>query len=228
MIRLRTAAVFAPVLMLVAPSLHAQDLARYRDFTLGSSLAAVATTSGVAIDAVKLIHQRPALIQELRWRPQRDSGSTVQPDPVREVTFSFYNDQLFLIVVDYDWQRTEGLTDADLIESMAPIYGPPVLNATSVGTGAPRAEPPGNIVVAEWSDAHSSLTLARATYSASLRLVVALTPVQALARTASADSARQDRLEAPKRELDRQAKEVEDLRVAAEKARAVNKPAFRP
>jgi hypothetical protein len=227
MIRIRTLAISVSGLMLVATSLHAQDLSRYRDYTLGSSLAAVATTSGVALDAVKLVHQRPAVIQELRWRPERYGRTAAQGDPVREVVFSFYNDQLFLIVVDYDRQRTEGLTDADLIESMAPIYGPPVLTATSLGTDAPRADPQGD-VVAEWSDTQSSLKLIRVTYPTGLRLVVVQTPLQVLAHTASADSVRMDRQEAPQRELDRLAQASEGRRVAGDKARLVNKPAFKP
>ena len=228
MTRLRTLVVSASGIVLVATSLHAQDLSRYRDFTLGTTLAAVAKTSGLAPADVKVIHQRPPVIQELRWRPERYSGNIAQTDPVREVAFSFYDDQLFLIVVDYDRQRTEGLTDADLIESMAASYGPPVLTSTNRSTGARRADPNDDIVVAQWASTASSLTLLRMTYPASLRLVVTLTAVETLARTASAEAVRLDQQEAPQRELDRQKQAAENGRIAGEKARVVNKPAFKP
>jgi len=228
MTRLRTLVVSASGLVLVATSLHAQDLSRYRDFVLGSTVAAVAKTSGAAPADVKTIHQRPSVVQELRWRPQRYGGNAVQTDPVREVAFSFYNDQLFLIVVEYDRQRTEGLTDTDLIESMTASYGPPVLTSTNRSTGARQAEPNDDVVVAQWASAESSLTLLRMTYPASLRLVVTLTAVDALARTVSAEAIRLDQKEAPQRELDRQKQATETLRLAGEKARVVNKPGFKP
>ena len=55
------------------------------------------------------------------------SGSTApQNDPVQQIVFSFYNDQLFKLVVNYDRQRTDGLTDADMIEALSSWYGPPL------------------------------------------------------------------------------------------------------
>lgn len=228
MTRLRTLVVSVSGLVLVATTLQAQDVSRYRDFALGSTVAAVAETSGAAPADVKTIHQRPSVIQELRWRPQRYSGNAVQTDPVREVAFSFYNDQLFLVVVDYDRQRTEGLTDTDLIESMTASYGQPVLTSTNRSTGARRAEPNDDVVVAQWASAESSLTLLRMTYPASLRLVLTLTAVDALARTSSADAIRLDQKEAPQRELDRQEQAAETARLSGEKARVVNKPVFKP
>ncbi len=55
-----------------------------------------------------------------------------------------------------------------------------------------------------------------------------LKSVEALARSAAADALRQDREEAPQREIDRLNKIAEDGRVIAEKARVVNKPRFTP
>jgi hypothetical protein len=58
--------------------------------------------------------------------------------------------------------------------------------------------------------------------------MVVLNRVQNLARTASAEAIRRDNQEAPQREVDRQKKAVEDSRLAGEKARIVNRPAFKP
>jgi len=48
------------------------------------------------------------------------------------------------------------------------------------------------------------------------------------ARAAITEAVRLDTQEAPQRELDSRKKEVADARVASEKARVINKAAFRP
>lgn len=230
MINTRTPALVALCLLLLPAPLRAQDLAQYRNFALGSTVASVVKAGGLAPGDVKSIHRRPATIQELRWQPlpQRFIDTGVSVDPVRDVVFSFYNDQLFRIVVDYDRLRIEGLTDADLIETMTDEYGPPLLAATSPQSGATLVELDGDTVIARWTDATASLTLLRRTYPTTVRLVVALTSVDTLARTASADAMRQDVEEAPQRERDRQAQAATDGRIAVEKARVVNKVGFKP
>ena len=168
------------------------------------------------------------MIEELRWRPQRYGAAAASTDPVREVVFSFYEDKLFMVAVEYDRQRIEGLTDADLIASMAKTYGPPVLTSTSLQPGAVPAEPGRDVVVAQWAEADAAVRLLRGTYPTSLRLVLALTSVEGLARTASVEALLKDSDEAPQREVDRQKQVTEDRRLAADKARGVNRPAFRP
>ena len=231
MIRLPTLAVTAAVLVLPTVGVQSQDLSQYREFRLGSTLASVQKTSGVAAGNVKSIEQRPAKIQELRWRPSERYNDRMMPtEPVREVIFTFYNDQLFKMVVDYDRRRTEGLTDADLIDSISTRYGVPVLQATSLRTNAPPllAPPDGEAVVARWSDADTSLTLVRGTYPTTLRLIVALKSKEALARNAATKAARLDRAGPPQREVEGVNGMVVDGRVVAEEARVVNKPLFKP
>jgi hypothetical protein len=233
MIRIPTLALTASAIMLGAVGLQAQDLSRYREFRLGSTLASVEKTSGVAaVDVdVKMIHQRPAEIQEFRWRPpQRYSDRMLPMEPVREVIFTFYNNQLFQIAVDYDRDRTEGLTDADLIESISRRYGIPVLKSTSVRRHARPsvAAADRDAVVARWSDADASLTLVRGTYPTSLRLIVALETLDARAQNAAAEATRLDHDEAPQREIERVNKMVDDGRAAGEQARVANKPLFKP
>ncbi len=57
------------VLLLTAPLLRAQDLSKYRHFTLGMSLTRVLERTDQKMADVKVIHGRPALIQELTWWP---------------------------------------------------------------------------------------------------------------------------------------------------------------
>jgi hypothetical protein len=229
MISPRTLAITAVGLIFASTPLAAQDLSRYRNFTLGSTVAAVTKINGARPDEIKILHQRPAMIQEMRWRPRpRYTDASVQADAVREVIFSFYDDQLFRIAVDYDRQGTEGLTDTDLIESMTATYGPPALRTTNFATGTRAEATDSDAVIARWLGPESSLTLVRGTYPTNVRLVVALTRLEALAQTASAVSIQQDAQEAPQREIDRQKGIAEASRVALAKARVTNKAMFKP
>ena len=103
--------------LLSAPLVGAQDLSRYREFQIGMNLSAVAKLANEKPSEAKVVHQRPAVIQELEWQPQRFLGSSPQTDPVKEVLFSFYNGELFRMSVTYDWYRTGGLTTEDVVEA---------------------------------------------------------------------------------------------------------------
>src|SRR5437773_1101962 len=109
-------------LVLSTPLIHAQDLSRYRGFQFGMNLLAVAKQADMKPSEARVIHQRPAVIQELEWRPPRSVGLP-QADPVKEVLFSFYNGELFRMVVNYDQHRTDGLTDEDMVEAISARYG---------------------------------------------------------------------------------------------------------
>jgi hypothetical protein len=58
------------------PSIQAQDLSRYRQFQLGMNLLAVAKQADLQLSEARVIHQRPAVIQELEWRPQGSLASS--------------------------------------------------------------------------------------------------------------------------------------------------------
>jgi hypothetical protein len=77
----------------------AGDLSKYRQFQLGTDLATIAKQSGTSPAQAKAIHRRPVLIQELDWRPQ-PLGQAAPREPAKDVVFSFYDGQLFRIVVN--------------------------------------------------------------------------------------------------------------------------------
>ena len=220
-------ALFVSTLLLSVPQLSAQDQMRYREFQLGSDVASVVQLIGAASTDIKLVHQRPAVIQDVEWRPRFSSrGTTLHTDPVELIVFRFYDGQLFRVVVDYDRDRTEGMTESDLIEAIAAEYGQtsrvlPTLN---------RAPTPGtaDAPVAIWGGKESSVTLLRVAYPVSFRLVVAFTHLDNLARTASAEAVRLDAKEAPQREIARQKKASDEALAALEKAKTENKAVFRP
>jgi hypothetical protein len=121
------------------------------------------------------------------------------------------------------------MTDADMIDAISTTYGPPFLpavNNTQAVTS--RVEAESGTPVARWGDADYSVVLYRSSYASAFRVIVTSPRLDALAQSAAAQAIRLDEREAPQREIARQKKEVEDTRVSQEKARIVNKAAFRP
>jgi hypothetical protein len=225
----RAVTIASVVLVVGAHPLVAQELSRYRGYALESSVAAVIETSGARASDLSTRHARPARIQELEWRAPYVPSGRQMADPVSGVVFSFCDDQLYQIVVTYDKDRTEGLTNDDVIESFSATYGLPLLLTTRTPRGASQASASTDIaVVARWEDAATVVTLTRGTYAPQYQLVLISKTLDARARAAIEEALRLDRQEAPQRELDRQTKEVADVALAGEKARVVNKPAFRP
>ena len=132
---LRSSILCLVVLLFMVPSLHAQDLSKYRHFTLGMSLTQLLERTDQKMNDVKTIHGRPALIQELNWWPPNASGTSLRSDGVEQILFSFYNGELYKISVTYDPSSTEGLTEEDMVRSISAKYG----SATIVAPGIESA-----------------------------------------------------------------------------------------
>jgi hypothetical protein len=225
--------------LISAPVTSAQDLSKYREFQLGTSLVVVARRAGMAPEP-RVLQQRPALIQELMWQPSPMRGSSPQGDSVKKVLFSFYNGQLFRIIVSYDRVRTAGLTGDDMAEAISAKYGLATLPATHLMPLLPPVSPGtdnlahwqdsghDNDILARWGDSQYSVQLFRSSYQAAFGLVMFSRPLDVLARAATVEAARLDQQEAPQRELDRQQKQTDDDRVRQAEVRQVNRTAFRP
>src|SRR5260370_11168887 len=115
---LRCSILCCVVLPLRAPLFRAQDLCKYRHFTLGMSLTRVLECTDQKMAGVKVIHGRPELIQEVTWWPPNIPGSSYRSDTVEQILFSFYNAELYKICVTYDRTSTEGLTAEDMVKSI--------------------------------------------------------------------------------------------------------------
>jgi hypothetical protein len=218
-------------LVLCGTASSAQDLGRYRQFELGSDVAVVSTVTGTAASDLKVIHQRPALIEELTWKPRYGARRPAAPatESVEQVVFGFYDDQLFQITVDYDREQTEGLSNADMVEAISAVYGPQVKPSVSRRRQTASVYDDAGTPIGQWGNVNNSVMLYRLpSYGTSFRLVVTAEPIAALARTAAARALVLDTREAPQREAAREKKEAEDRRVAEEKARSTNKSTFRP
>ena len=215
----------AVVLVLSSQLVSAQDLSRYRVYTLGSNLDFVLAASGARPADTKVLHERPAKIQELEWRaPYAHSGNELV-DPVRGIIFSFCDDALYQVLVSYDRDRTDGLSNSDIVDSLIAAYGTPVPGSAR---NRPLEAPPDTVVLAQWDSSASTLTLLRGVYSAEFQLILTAKALSTRARGAVREAARLDTADAPRRELEQRKKEAADATAARNKIRTTNKAAFRP
>ena len=208
---------------------HAQTQMRYRNFELGSSLEAITKLTGASPSQAKSVHQRPAVIQELEWRPRYfvSSGASAS-DPVAVVTFNFYNDQLFRIVAEYDRYRTTGMTESDLIDAITTTYGQASKPARGTSATVPPRDGVPDTPVATWGNAEYVVTLLRLASPETFRLVVAHIQLDQLARVAAVAALKMDADEAPQRDLARRQREADDADAARAKSRIENKAVFEP
>ncbi len=220
--------VVVAVSLIVGGEATAQDLSRYRDYALKATVTSVAAKGGVRPDDATTLHQRPATIQELRWRTPYVYDANGPADPVREMAFTFYDDALYQIVVHYDRDRTEGLTNKDMLDALSVTYGTPALAKEPAGTTLPMGAFPDTVIVARWENAESLVTLVRGSYAPDYRLVVMSKPLGTLATNAIREAVRLNALEAPQREAAQRKTVADDARAALDKKRTDNKATFRP
>jgi hypothetical protein len=212
--------------LLAAPILRAQaqDLSKYRAFSLGTSLATVLKHTDQKSADVKVIHGRPALIQELTWWPPNLPGTSFQSDSVEQILFCFYNGELYKVSVTYDRTSTEGLTAQDMVKSISAKYGPATSVAPQVNSESNDRHEMNQKPVASWEDSQYSFNLVRSSFTDRFGLVIYSKRVNAEAEVAIAEAVKLDEQDGPKREAERQKKEADNLEAVREK----NQKTFRP
>lgn len=207
----------------------AEGSVSYRGFTLGATVRSVLEASRLSAAAVRTLHRRPHSIQSLEWRMPYVMGpvAAAGSDPVRRIVFSFYEDQLYRIDVDYDQERTEGLGAADVIDVFSQTYGSPITPVVELAC-ATTARP-----IAQWKAAGTVLMLSQAPglSDREVRHTFTFTMISprlvALSAAAIAEATRLDASEAPGQEVARLKTEAEEA-LAAATSRAINRPNFRP
>jgi len=210
------------VLLLAAPMLRAQDLSKYRNFSLGTSLADVSKQIDAKPADVKVIHQRPSLIEELTWWP-RLSGYPPKPEAIREVHFSFCNGKLYRIYVTYDDKATEGMTTDDMVRAISARYGTPGTpdaspSISAGGYGAPDK------VLSHWENTQYSVDLLQSSSFTTFALVLFTKQQNAEAQAAIAAAAKLDFEDAPQNAINQKKKDADNL----EALRVKNMKAFHP
>jgi len=220
---MRTSLFCCFAVLIAAPMLHAQELSKYRTFSLGTSLASVLKHTDQKPADVRLIHARPAMSQELTWWPS-PVGTSFRFDAIEQILFSFNNGELYKISVIYDRGATEGLTATDMMKALSLKYGPVTNVALEIDVTPNDHYDSSGKAIASWEDSEYSVNLVRSTFTDVFGLVIYSKRANAEADIAAAQAVILEKQEGPKREAARQQKETDDLEVARQKNRKVFQP----
>jgi hypothetical protein len=222
---------FGLVAMLCVASVAAVSAAtiaigEYRGFVLGTSLASVMAKTGDSVAQPRTIHSRPALLQELTWNPTAPLRLAEGADPVQRIVFHFVDDQLYKILVEYDRDRTAGLTKADLIAALGLTYG-------TRGALPPASTRPGysldsSVTVARWQQTDATVDLKHYEYGGGFGLAVTSPRLERAALAGTRAALVIDAREAPLKEAALIKQRDAQERETAAKRRSTNKDAFKP
>jgi hypothetical protein len=221
---IRKVVISLALVLLTTQLTSAQDLSRYRKFALETSLSALSKQIGQDPHQATVVHQSPAMIQELKYWPVETSYSAVPAEPVSQISFSFYNGELYRIAVTYDQNAIEGMTEDDMVRAVSARYGTGTRLYPEIDLPTHDLYMSPEKIVARWEDPQSSVVLFRVNSSESFGLVVSSKRLDAQAEAAIAESVKLDKEQAPQKEIDRQKKAADDLDIA----RLKNMKTFRP
>jgi hypothetical protein len=216
----------AVVVLFGAARCAAADLEQYRGFRLGSSAAAVVKAAGTTVPRhLETVAMPPARLQELEWRPPFNSERMgPRGDAVRRVVFTFFDDHLLKMVVEYDRGRTEGLTRIDMVAALSVAYGPHERVATRGGERSEYEALDTATVMARWRTVDTVVTLHRYDYIGGYALVITSLRLEQLARRAQAA----EKVTAPARAAALLRVRADAAREALETTRSANKATFTP
>ena len=206
------------MILLSAPLIHGQDLSKYQNFSFGMHLVDLSKQVDQKPTEANLIHQRPAVIQELTWWPPLASGTRLA-EPVRQILFSFYNGELYRILVTYDRYVTEGLTADSMVRTMSAKYGTATRPTAEINFPTNETGEYGTTekVIVRWEDSQYSCNLFRSPLSNTFGLVMFSKRLEAQAEAAIAKSLKLEGQEDPQEEVARVKKEADDLATSRQK-----------
>jgi hypothetical protein len=221
---MRSAVLCLVVLLLAAPIIRAQDFSKYRNFSLGTNLAAILKHTDQRLVDVKATHDGSLLFQELTWHPATGMGVSYRSESVDELVFSFYKGELYKMVVTYERASTEGLTADDMVKSISAKYGPATSVALEIDSAGNEQYELRQKPVASWEDSQYSFNLVRSSFSKAFQLIIYSKRVTAEADAALAQVVKVDELDAPQKAVERQKKEADEVELTRQK----NQKSFRP
>src|SRR5438552_13202513 len=158
---IRSVGISLVMILLSAPLIRGQDLSKYQGFSLGMSLPELSNQVHLRPLQTKLIQKHPSVIQELTSWPSGASDYSLQADSVRQIFFSFYNGQLFRILVTYDRDATRGLTADDMGQAISTNYGTSTRPAGEISFPTNELYRSTQKVIAQWGDSQYSIKLVR-------------------------------------------------------------------
>jgi hypothetical protein len=203
-------------ILLSTPLIHAQDLSRYRNFSFGMTVADISKQIDQKPANAAVVHERPALIQELTWFPPQPYSTLRPAEPVNQILFSFYDGALYRMLVTYDSSATKGLTDEDMIRVVSAKYGVATRPVAIVNFPMNPSYKATEKVIARWEDSQYSLNLFRS-YGDTFALVMFTKELDAQAGISIAESVKLEQEEAPQKEAARAKKAADDVELERQK-----------
>jgi len=223
MISIRNIAICLAFAGLYAPLNHAQDLSKYRQFSLGASLDEVSKQIDQRPNDASVIQERPTTIQQMEWWPV-SLNSLTKIEPVEKVLFSFYGHTLYKLEATYDSNATAGLTATDMIRAISASYGTPTAVENGLATPASTTYDATQPTVAQWEDGRYTVSLMRDSGLNTFELVIVSKQLNALAEASAIAAAKQELADAPQNAVAREKKAADDLEIE----RQENLKVFRP
>ena len=219
---MRNMVVALSLILLSAPMISGQDLSKYRTFSLGMTLSELSQQVGPYSHWTTLIHQRPAVIQELTlWSL---SASRAPIGGVSQILFGFYNGELYRIVVTYDRDATKGLTDDDMVQAISARYGTATRFYPEIKLLKNDVYASTETVIARWEDSQNSVGLLASSNQTSFGLAMFSKRLDAQAKAAIIESEKLEKQGAPRVDIGRLKKDADELGVA----RQINQKTFHP
>ena len=145
-------------------------------------------------------------------------------DPVSQILFSFYNGELYRIVVTYDRDATKGLTDDDMVQAVSARYGTATRLYPEIKLLKNDVYASTETVIARWEDSQNSVGLLASSNQTSFGLAMFSKRLDAQAKAAIIESEKLEKQEAPQVDIGRLKKEADELGVA----RQINQKTFHP
>jgi hypothetical protein len=214
---MRKSWIFLVLVLFSTPILSGQNLSTYRKFSLGASLASISKQVGQDPGQANLIHQRPAVIQQLVYWPIPTSSYSPRAESVSQILFSFYDGELYKIAVTYDGDATQGLTDDDMVEAISARYGTATRFYPEIKLPTNDEYAPTETAIARWEDSRTSVDLSRSDTLNSFELDLFSRALETKAQAATVESLRLEKQEAPQKEMDRQKSEADKLELVRQK-----------
>jgi hypothetical protein len=221
---MRNAILSVAMILLSAPMSHGQDLSKYRNFSFGMSVGELSKQIDLKPLQTKLIPKRPVIIQQFTWWPRESSGSSLQAEWAWQVFFTFYNDELYRIVVTYNRDATDGLTAEDMVRAISAQYGAATRPDVQISFPTNELYRSTEKVIARWENSQYSINLFRSTFLNSFGLVMFSKRLNGRADAAIAESLKFEEQADLEKEIERQKKDAGNLEVVGQK----NGKAFRP
>lgn len=214
---MRKSWIFLVLVLLSTPVISGQNLSTYRKFSLGASLDTISKQVGEDPGQATLIHQSPAVIQQLAYWPIPTSTYSARAESVSQILFSFYDGKLYKIAVTYDGDATQGMTDDDMVSAISARYGTATRFYPEIALPSDDERAPKETVIARWEESGNSADLSRSESLNSFGLTVLSESLETKVEASILESLKLEKQEAPQKEIDRQKGEADKLEAARQK-----------